>query len=304
MGSEVSKLQTALNGVTDANGNKPYNLTVDGIYGRGTEAAVKAYQRDNGLRVDGRFGPLTRGKMFSENQPASVEQPVSPRTQSVPIPAAEQARIVSNSVTDNTPIPRLRMNNDGTTRTVPAYNKNDDPAEYLTSLMTSPDEEKRLREASMNRRKVLAIGDALRHIGNIYNASRYAPSQQFSSPVKEEEARYDKERAVRDSRNMKVLSYQQARARQEELARRYNAELEEKRRYHDMTDKRRREEAEERNKQKIADRIFKAEEAARKYQHQLELKRTPPGRGSTTSKKPASTTPKTKRKFNSLTLNK
>jgi len=120
----------------------------------------------------------------------------------------------------STPTAKLQIRKD-TPSSVPAYNPNDDAAEYLTSLMTSPDEERRLRESSMNRRKVLAVGDALRHIGNIYNASRYAPSQQFSSPVKEEEARYDKERAVRDSRNMKVLSYQQARARQEELARQF-----------------------------------------------------------------------------------
>lgn len=51
-GAEVRKLQTALNraGAT---------LTVDGKYGTKTEQAVRNFQEDYGLTVDGVCGPAT-----------------------------------------------------------------------------------------------------------------------------------------------------------------------------------------------------------------------------------------------------
>ena len=39
-------------------------LTSDGIFGSGTETAVKAWQTKNGLGVDGIVGDGTWGKMF------------------------------------------------------------------------------------------------------------------------------------------------------------------------------------------------------------------------------------------------
>lgn len=55
-GSGVSDLQRLLN----QNGA---NLTVDGQYGSQTEAAVRAYQKANGLSVDGIAGSQTLGKL-------------------------------------------------------------------------------------------------------------------------------------------------------------------------------------------------------------------------------------------------
>lgn len=52
-GTEVSTLQTKLNSV----GN--YGLTIDGIFGAKTEAAVKDFQKKKGLDVDGIVGPKT-----------------------------------------------------------------------------------------------------------------------------------------------------------------------------------------------------------------------------------------------------
>ena len=57
-GSEVTRLQNALKELGF------YSMTVDGIYGRGTLAAVKAYQRANGLKADGIAGPKTMAKLY------------------------------------------------------------------------------------------------------------------------------------------------------------------------------------------------------------------------------------------------
>lgn len=51
-GSAVLQLQKMLNA-------KGYKLTEDGDFGNKTEAAVKAYQKANGLEVDGEVGPMT-----------------------------------------------------------------------------------------------------------------------------------------------------------------------------------------------------------------------------------------------------
>lgn len=55
-GGNVSDLQSGLN----QNGAR---LAVDGIFGPRTHAAVKDYQRANGLQVDGVVGPETRGAL-------------------------------------------------------------------------------------------------------------------------------------------------------------------------------------------------------------------------------------------------
>lgn len=87
--------------------------------------------------------------------------------------------------------------------------------DYLGGLYTSPEKEEELRKSSVNKQRVLALADALRHIGNIYHTTRYSPSQQFNSPVLEERNRYLQEKAVRDANNYKFQTYQQAKAAQE-----------------------------------------------------------------------------------------
>lgn len=65
-GSEVSKLQEALK-------NQGYlNSTVDGIYGKATENAVKNFQKSNGLAVDGIAGAKTQAKLYA-NSPSSFQ---------------------------------------------------------------------------------------------------------------------------------------------------------------------------------------------------------------------------------------
>lgn len=55
-GPAVRELQRLLN-------EHNYELKVDGVYGPRTEAAVRAYQRENGLTVDGVAGPVTLGHL-------------------------------------------------------------------------------------------------------------------------------------------------------------------------------------------------------------------------------------------------
>lgn len=56
-GEAVKKLQQILNA-------KGYKLTEDGDFGSKTEAAVKAFQKANGLEVDGEVGPMTWGVLL------------------------------------------------------------------------------------------------------------------------------------------------------------------------------------------------------------------------------------------------
>lgn len=85
----------------------------------------------------------------------------------------------------------------------------------IANMYTSPEQEEKMRKASVANQRILAIGDALRHIGNIYNTVNYAPSQQFNKPLEEEQTRYEKGKAVRDAANARYLSYQQQKAAQD-----------------------------------------------------------------------------------------
>ena len=59
-GAEVKTLQTALNKAC------AYGLTVDGVFGKKTEAAVKDFQKRNDLSVDGIAGAKTWSKLGYE----------------------------------------------------------------------------------------------------------------------------------------------------------------------------------------------------------------------------------------------
>ena len=65
-GNEVKEVQSLLGG-----------LTVDGIFGKKTEAAVRAFQAANGLKVDGIVGKETWAALLGETSPDPVfRQPV------------------------------------------------------------------------------------------------------------------------------------------------------------------------------------------------------------------------------------
>lgn len=111
-------------------------------------------------------------------------------------------------------------------KTIPSIDANDPASgmDAISQMYTSPEQEEKMRRASLNNQRIMAVADALRHIGNIYHTTKYAPAQQFNSPVQEEQARYERGRAVRDAANMKYYTYQQAKAAQDAKQRQWEAD--------------------------------------------------------------------------------
>jgi hypothetical protein len=63
-GEEVRQIQARLQALGH------YRGPIDGAFGGGTEAAVKIFQRNTGLKVDGAVGPITWNALFNAEVPA------------------------------------------------------------------------------------------------------------------------------------------------------------------------------------------------------------------------------------------
>lgn len=100
------------------------------------------------------------------------------------------------------------------TKTMPIINAND-PHSGMNALNSLVDEEEQLRRGSVTNQRILALGDALRQIGNIYHTVNGAPSQQFNNPVQEERQRYQQEKAIRDNDRYKQMAAKQSAAMSE-----------------------------------------------------------------------------------------
>lgn len=94
-GTEVKKLQQSL---IDA-GYNVGSSGADGIYGSNTAAAVKKYQQDNGLTVDGIAGEQTLGKLYGTSgaQTSNVPQQKTPQQT-----APQQAQVATPKYPTNT----------------------------------------------------------------------------------------------------------------------------------------------------------------------------------------------------------
>lgn len=133
-------------------------------------------------------------------------------------PASSKPGTVSQPVTPTQPVQQTAVTKSQGTVTGGIQNRPSiTSTEELARAMgyTSPEEENRLRRASVANQRLLALTDALRHIGNIHNTVNGAPSQTFNSPVEAEVARYKQDKAIRDAANARYLSYQQQKAAQE-----------------------------------------------------------------------------------------
>lgn len=111
---------------------------------------------------------------------------------------SQQAQQYGQGTDFTMPTPRSTWH--GTDATAPDGGAMD----WIGRTYTSPEQERKFQKQSRARMGILAVGDALRHLGNIYNASKYAPSQQFNNPVEKEYALYQTQKAQRDKDNYAI----------------------------------------------------------------------------------------------------
>ena len=78
-GEDVKKLQNALVSA----GYDVGNTGADGIYGSNTERAVRNYQKDNGLAIDGIAGSQTLGSLYSPEKKAETATKSEPAEQKI-----------------------------------------------------------------------------------------------------------------------------------------------------------------------------------------------------------------------------
>ena len=83
-GDDVKKMQTALKE------KGYYSGKLDGIFGKGTLSAVKAFQKDNGLKTDGIAGPQTLGKLYAKNTETTEKPAGSAKPTATPKPSAKE----------------------------------------------------------------------------------------------------------------------------------------------------------------------------------------------------------------------
>lgn len=98
----------------------------------------------------------------------------------------------------------------GNTYTIPLVPPDTDGIDYLSQLLTTPEQEAEYRKDNINAQKIALIGDALRQVGNVITTSKGAVPQQFSaSPVVGLAAEYKADKAKRDANNLRYYSAKQ-----------------------------------------------------------------------------------------------
>lgn len=210
-GDDLSQQQAKLAGIPQGQAEKPVNNIFAGLSNQ--QERNMTYTSDD----------LQRGyKAVVPNQQAQ---------QSVNSPSGHENVGHGNEVA----MPRLeeRMTATPKVQTVAQTPQYSQPRPQITNMdelasamgYTSPEEEARLRKASVNNQRILAVADALRHIGNIANTVNYAPAQRFNQPWAEEQLRYEHGKAQRDAANARYLSYQRQKADQERAERKLEAQI-------------------------------------------------------------------------------
>ena len=98
------------------------------------------------------------------------------------------------------------------------YKQGDDITQGVYDYLTGGKAEEPYKKENESKKKLLALSDAIRHIGNLMTVTDGATPQKFNSPVVEQEARYQQERAYRDKERAAQAKAAQEKAKQDARA--------------------------------------------------------------------------------------
>ena len=178
--------------------------------------------------------PVQQPNLFAQQKQAYLASPQAQGKQVIPTNANAGSAVTpmpTEGIVSEQPINRTGVPSGsvGKTRSAGGYkyinpDSDSDGVDSILGHFTSPEEEEKYRKASVARQRIMAVGDALRHIGNIYHTTRYAPSQKFNMPEEAERQRYLQEKSLRDQANQRIISYQQAKAAIDQKARQWEAD--------------------------------------------------------------------------------
>lgn len=98
------------------------------------------------------------------------------------------------------------------------YKQGDDITQGVYDYLTGGKEEEPYKKENESKKKLLALSDAIRHIGNLMTVTDGATPQKFNSPVVEQEARYQQEKAYRDKERAAQAKAAQEKAKQDARA--------------------------------------------------------------------------------------
>lgn len=133
-GEEVRKIQQAL---IDA-GYDVGKTKADGVFGKNTLAAVKQYQKDNGLAVDGIVGKNTIGSLFNQKAAGDADTGVGGLKTKNPVVGGVGNAVIEKPVVEEKPSVEIASANPSAPVTSPSgftygdfsydsWNPNDDP---------------------------------------------------------------------------------------------------------------------------------------------------------------------------------
>lgn len=98
------------------------------------------------------------------------------------------------------------------------YKQGDDITQGIYDYLTGGKAEEPYKKENESKKKLLALSDAIRHIGNLMTVTDGATPQKFNSPVVEQEARYQQEKAYRDKERAASVKAAQEKAKQDARA--------------------------------------------------------------------------------------
>lgn len=162
------------------------------------------FEKGNTLPGGGGLNPILRQNLKLDNpiQPQLATQPIQGSVQPVQQQMAQQTipPVKQNYFAQKQTIPAAsftpQKQDVNPTPSISAYTPSDtNPTQSVYDYLLAPSkEEQKLYKDNESKKRLLLLADALRHIGNIYNTTRGATPQQFTSPVVQQEQQYQQKR--------------------------------------------------------------------------------------------------------------